>query len=202
MNVSSRQRLIAIVLALVIVIFVSGGSYAFTRYRISEDIEKGEGLAKERAAEISRQQGSMKRLETMTKLLSTLEDSLKTRPLDSMLVLSSANISYDIGAFEKAARYYRLFLDSIAPYRMDVRIDYAYSLFETGKQEEGMIVLQGVVKKDPQNQNATLNLAVMYAQQQRFDEALKWFRRCRDVNPESDLGRRAAMAIQQLETKA
>lgn len=190
-----------VILAVCLVAVVSGGSYAFVRYRISEDIEKGKGLAQERAAEMGRQQSTMQRQQTMNNLLATLEDSLKTRPLDSMLVLSSANISYDLGQFEKASRYYRLFLDSIAPGRTDVRIDYAYSLFETGKQEDGMAVLVDVVKRDPKNQTATLNLAVMFAQQQKFDEALKWFKRCRDVDPASDLGKRAAMAIEQLETK-
>jgi len=190
-----------VILAVCVVAVVGGGSYAYTRYIIGKDIEKGKGLAQERAAETSRQQSTTQRQETMNNLLATLEDSLKARPLDSMLVLSSANISYDLGQFEKATRYYRLFLDSIAPNRTDVRIDYAYSLFETGKQEDGMAVLVDVVKADPENQTATLNLAVMFAQQQKFDEALKWFKRCRDADPASDLGKRASMAIKQLGTK-
>lgn len=189
-----------VLLAVAIVVFVGGGSYALTRYRISQDIEKGKGLAQERAAERNRQQSAVSRQKTMTDLLTTLEDSLQRRPLDSMLLISSANISYDLGQFDKAATYYKRFLESVEPSNTAIRIDYAYSLYQTGKQDEGKAVLADVIRREPRNQVALLNLAVMYAQERNFDEALVWFKRCRDADPSSELGKRAVLAITQLET--
>ncbi len=196
----SKSPTTIVALALLIVVLVGGGSYAISRYLISENIEKGKGLAEQRAAERSRQQGATSRQTTLTNLLTSLEDSLQTRPLDSMLVISAANISYDLEQFDKAARYYDRFLKEIDPSNAAIRIDYAYSLYKTGKQAEGKSVLEGIIKKDPRNQAAHLNLAVMFAQDRQFDEALKWFKRCRDIDPTSDLGKRAAMAIAQLES--
>ncbi|MCX6139461.1 MAG: tetratricopeptide repeat protein [Candidatus Kapabacteria bacterium] len=190
-----------IALALTIVVLVGGGSLALSRYRISEDIEKGKGLAAQRNEERDRQQSSASRQTRMMDLLRTLEDSLASRPLDSMMVISAANIAYDLGEFDKSARYYHRFLDSIDPSNTPIRIDYAYSLYQTGKQAEGRSTLEDIIRKEPRNQTAMLNLAVMWAQDRQFDEALKWFKRCRSVDPESELGKRAAMAIEQLETK-
>ncbi len=189
-----------VLLAVAIVVFAGGGSYALTRYRIAQDVEKGKGLAQERAAERNRQQSAVTRQKTMTDLLTTLEDSLQVRPLDSMLLISSANISYDLGQFDKAVTYYKRFLDNIEPSNTAIRIDYAYALYQTGKQDEGKSVLSDVIRREPRNQVALLNLAVMYAQERNFDEALIWFKRCRDANPASDMGKRASLAITQLET--
>ncbi|MBC8125229.1 MAG: tetratricopeptide repeat protein [Candidatus Kapabacteria bacterium] len=196
----SKSPITIIALALLIVLLVGGGSYAISRYVISGNIEKGKGLAEQRAAERSRQQGAASRQTTLTNLLTSLEDSLQTRPLDSMLLISAANISYDLEQFDKAAQYYDRFLKEIDPSNAAIRIDYAYSLYKTGKQAEGKSVLEGIIKKDSRNQAALLNLAVMFAQDRQFDEALKWFKRCKDVDPTSDLGKRAAMAIAQLES--
>lgn len=188
-------------LAMAIVVLVGGGSLALSRYRISEDIEKGKGLAAQRNEERSRQQSSDSRQSKLMDLLQTLEDSLAASPLDSMMVISAANIAYDLGDFEKAARFYRRFVDSINPSITPVRIDFAYSLYQMGKQTEGRSILEDIIEKEPRNQTALLNLAVMWAQDRQFDVALKWFKRCRDIDPESELGKRAAMAIEQLETK-
>ena len=78
----SKSPTTIIVLALLIVLLVGGGSYAISRYVISGNSEKGKGLAEQRAAERSRQQGATSRNTTLTRLLTSLEDSLQTRPLD------------------------------------------------------------------------------------------------------------------------
>jgi cytochrome c-type biogenesis protein CcmH/NrfG len=189
----------ALLLAILVIAVVGGGSFAYVRSRIASDIEQGRPIAETRAAERDRRSASAEREKTLTGLLRTLEDSLQTRPSDSMLVLSAANISYDLGKFDIAVRYYRRFLDSVDPGNKSVRIDYAYALYQTGRQDEGMEELAAVIRRDPSNQAALLNLAVMHAQAQRFEEALTWFRRCRDADSTSDLGKRAAMAVEQLQ---
>jgi len=143
---------------------------------------------------------AQERQSRLTGLLATLEDSLKTRPLDSMMVVSAGNISYDLGQFDKAARYYQIFLGKIDPSNTAVRIDYAYALFQMGRGGDGMQELRSIIDREPKNQSALFKLAVMYAQKQDVEQAMHWFRQCRQVDSTSAIGERAALAIQQLET--
>lgn len=203
----NTQGVRVLVLAVVIIVIAGGGSFAVSRFIISSAQEEGKGLAQERAIQRSAQQEmekqaaeSAERQKRLTGLLATLEDSLKTHPLDSMLVVSAGNISYDLGKFDNAARYYSVFLEKIDPSNTPVRIDYAYALYQMGRQREGMDVLKGIITREPKNQSALFNLAVMYAQQDDVTNALRWFKACRDADPKSMIGERAALAIRQLET--
>jgi tetratricopeptide (TPR) repeat protein len=197
----------AVALAIAIAVVAGGGSFAVSRYVIAQAQEEGKGLAQQRAIERSAQKDmdkqaaeSAERTKRLTRLLSTLEDSLASHPLDSMMVVSAANISYDLGKFDKAARYYEIFLGKIDPSNTAVRIDYAYALFQMGRKEDGMAELKGIISREPKNQSALFNLAVMYAQMDNVGEALRWFTTCKKADSTSMIGQRAALAIQQLET--
>lgn len=183
----------------------AGASYGIVRYRVAQDVEQGKGLAEERAAQKREQQlaDSMqlrmeKRKRSLTGLLRVVEDSLRARPLDSMLLISAGNISYDIGEFDKAVRFYRSFLASVDPTNINVRIDFAYALYASGKQTEGIDEMKRVISRAPTNQAALLNLAAMYGQMNQLDEAVEWFTKCREVNASTDYGKRASMALDEI----
>ncbi|MEN9282112.1 MAG: Tetratricopeptide repeat [Bacteroidota bacterium] len=188
----------ATALAVSIVLVVGMGSWGLSRMAISENIEAGREKALARAAERQAADESVARERKLTSLLATIEDSLAARPLDSMLVVSAGNISYDLGQFEKASRYYRRFLDSIDASASAVRVDYAYCLFQTGKQQEAIDVLESVIRSNPKNQSAMFNIAVMYTQLQKYDLATSWFKRCELADPSSPIGQRAKLALDQL----
>jgi tetratricopeptide (TPR) repeat protein len=181
-----------------IIVVVGGGSWALSRMAISANIDAGREKALARAAERQEGDEAAARQSKLTSLLKSIEDSLGARPLDSMLVISAANIAYDLGQFDKASRLYRRFLESIDASASTVRIDYAYALFQTGQQQQAITELEGVIKKDPKNQSALFNIAVMYTQLQRFEEATTWFKRCQQADPQSAIGERAALALEQL----
>lgn len=185
-------------LAASIIVVVAGGSWALSRMTISTNIDAGREKALERAAGRHAEEQEEARQRKLTALLSTIEDSLVSRPLDSMLVISAANIAYDLGQFDKASRFYRRFLDSIDAALSTVRIDYSYALFQTGRQQEAIFELKLIIRKEPKNQSALFNIAVMYTQLQRYDEAMAWFKRCRQADPSSAIGQRATLAIEQL----
>lgn len=183
----------------------AGASYGIVRYRVAQDVEQGKGLAEERAAQKREQQlaDSMqlrmeKRKRSLTGLLRVVEDSLRARPLDSMLLISAGNISYDIGEFDKAVRFYRSFLASVDPTNINVRIDFAYALYASGKQTEGIDEMKRVISRAPTNQAALLNLAAMYGQMNQLDEAVEWFTKCREVNASTYYGKRASMALDEI----
>ncbi|MFM8772106.1 MAG: tetratricopeptide repeat protein [Candidatus Kapaibacterium sp.] len=185
-------------IAVTIVGVVGLGSWALSRMAISANIDAGKEKALQRASQRHSEEESVARERKLTSLLATIEDSLIARPLDSMLVVSAANISYDLGQFERASKYYRRFLDSIEPSEMAVRVDYAYSLFQTGKQNEAIAELEAVIRKEPKNQSALFNIAVMYTQLRNKDLAVTWFTRCQQADPSSEIGQRAAMALKEL----
>jgi tetratricopeptide (TPR) repeat protein len=183
----------------------AGASYGIVRFRVAEDVKQGKAIADERAARKQEQQLAdsmqiriVKRRRSLTGLLRVVEDSLRARPLDSMLLISAGNISYDIGEFDKAVRFYRSFLTSVDPGNTMVRIDYAYALYASGKQTEGIDEMKRVISRAPTNQAALLNLAAMYGQMNKFNEAVEWFTRCRDVNASTDYGKRASMALDEI----
>jgi len=206
MSDAGRQRS-AIAMAVAIVVGIGGGSFAISRYMIESAKEEGKGLAQQRAIERSAQKDmekqaaeSAERTKRLTGLLSTLEDSLASHPLDSMMVVSAANICYYLGKFDKAARYYQIFLGKIDPSNTALRIDDAFGLFQMGRKENGMAELKGIISREPKNQSALFNLAVMHAQMDNVGEALRWFTTCKMADSTSVIGQRAALAIQQLET--
>jgi tetratricopeptide (TPR) repeat protein len=183
----------------------AGGSYAVVRYRVAQDVETGKGLAEQRASQQREQQLAdslqarmEQRKRSLSGLLRVVEDSLRARPLDSMLLISAGNISYDIGEFDKAVRFYRSFLTSVDPSNTMVRIDYAYALYASGKQTDGIDEMKRVISRAPTNQAALLNLAAMYGQMNQLDEAVVWFTKCRDVNASTDYGKRASMALDEI----
>lgn len=165
---------------------------------ISADFGAGKEKALQRTSQRHAEDESVARERRLTTLLATIEDSLAARPLDSMLVVSAANISYDLGQFDKASRYYRRFLDAIDPEATAVRVDYAYCLFQTGKQDEAIAELEGIIQKDRKNQSALFNIAVMYTQLSKMEMAIMWFKRCQQANPSSPIGQRASAALNEL----
>ncbi len=186
-------------LAAAIVLLGGGVSYLVSQSNIRRDKETGSAIAQERAEQRKRMQEDTERTHQLLGILRTLEDSLTARPADSMLVISAANICYDLGKFEKAAEYYRRFLTTIDPSATAVRIDFAYALFRTGNTEGGIRELQSIIAKEPRNQSALLNMAVLYAQLEQLDTAKEWFQRCAKADSTSELGRRAQLALSQLE---
>ncbi|MBU3698498.1 MAG: tetratricopeptide repeat protein [Candidatus Kapabacteria bacterium] len=181
-----------------IIVVVGGGSWALSRMAISSNIEAGKEEALKRADQRQADEEVVARERKLSSLLATIEDSLAARPLDSMLVISAANIAYDLGQFDKASRFYGRFLDSIDASVTSVRIDYSYALFQTGQQKEALAELESIIKKDPKNQSALFNIAVMHTQMQQFDQAKTWFERCRAADPASPIGERAKLALEQL----
>ena len=182
---------------LVIVVGVAGLSFSIHRWIVSEGIEEGRSIAEERTAQREQQASAAARIDTLTSLLGVLELRLADKPLDSMLVISAANVAYDLGRYELAETMYRRFIDSIDTQNTAARIDLAYVVFRGGRQDDGVDILKDVLKRDPSDQTAMFNMAYMLDQMGRTDEALKQMMACRDADPDSQLGQQAAAIISQ-----
>ena len=190
-------------IALLVIAGVGGVSFGVSRWLTSRAVEEGRELIDERTklqAIPAVDPEVAKRKAMLESMLKVVEQKLVERPADSMLLISAGNMSYDLGLFEPAERYYKIFLEKVDPANLRVRIDYAYMVFQIGRKDDGLAIMKKIIKKHPTDQTALYNLGVMYIQLNRMDEALKAMKACRDAAPESDLGKRAAMAVTQLET--
>ena len=178
-----------------IVVVVAGTSYTVHRWTVSEAVEAGRQTAERRTAERTMQEQKTARVDTLVKLLTVLEQKLVERPLDSMLVISAANITYDLGQFDKAERYYRTYIDKIDNSSVPAQIDLAYVIFQQGRKDEAADLLRSIISRDPKNQMAMYNLAYMLDQMGDSKGSKEMMQNVRDVDPTSQLGQTASALL-------
>jgi Flp pilus assembly protein TadD len=111
------------------------------------------------------------------------------------LLLRAANLYDDAKDHTTAAPLYARYLE-LDPKNADARVDYAISLLNQGLQREGVTEMRRVVDEHPTHQKAHLNLGILYAQIERWDEAKKLWQTARDLNPNNDAGKRAAELLE------
>lgn len=107
------------------------------------------------------------------------------------LLLRAANLYDDAQRYPIASRLYAQYL-ALDSANADARVDYAICLLNQGLQREGVSEMRRVVDEHPNHQKANLNLGILYAQVERWDEARKLWQKARDLNPNNDAGKRAA----------
>jgi tetratricopeptide (TPR) repeat protein len=178
-----------------IVVVVAGTSFAVHRWTVSEAVEAGRPTAERRTTERTTQQQKAARVDTLVNLLTVLEQKLVDRPMDSMLVISAANVSYDLGQFDKAERYYRRYIDKIDNSSIPAQIDLAFVIFQQGRKDEAADLLRSIISRDPKNQTAMYNLAYMLDQMGDAKGSKEMMQQVRDADPTSQLGRTAKQLL-------
>lgn len=96
---------------------------------------------------------------------------LKLKPDDADALIAMADISFNQQVFSKAADYYARYL-GVQPNDNDARARYASALSFSGKFDDAIKELRGVLKKDPKNFHASAYLAITYAQMGKQPEAI------------------------------
>ena len=188
-----------LVIAIAGVIAVAAASFGITRWQISEAQAVGKAKTDSAAAANAPMLAEQARRDTLEQLLTTVMERAESMPNDSMLVISAANIAYNLERYDVAERFYRRFLDSVDPSNVDVRIDYAYSVFMNGRLADAVKVLEDVLTKQPKHQAAMYNLGILYLRSNDTERGVQWMKRCRDVDASSDIGQRAANVITTVE---
>jgi len=111
------------------------------------------------------------------------------------LLLRAANLYDDVKDYATASQLYARYLE-LDPKNADARVDYAISLLNQGLQREGVSEMRRVVDEHPNHQKANLNLGILYAQIERWDDAKKLWQTARNLNPNNDAGKRAAELLE------
>lgn len=127
--------------------------------------------------------------------INELKNIVENNPANAAAILDLANLRFDSGFFEDAAKNYGQYL-ILDPKNADARIDMAvcfYNLQQFDKAESEMLL---ALEYSPKHQTAYLNLGVVYLAKQNIDKAREWFNKAVELNPNSEIGKKAQSLLQ------
>lgn len=128
-----------------------------------------------------------------------LQKRVEADPRDSEAMLSLANRLHDVRSFPQAVAMYQQYLQS-KPADTDARVDLGICYFEIALTDESIrseyfIKAQKEMREaltyDPKHQLAHFNLGIVFLQSGNMQDANLWFKKCIDLNPETETGKRA-----------
>lgn len=112
--------------------------------------------------------------------------------------LRLANEAYDRGDFSNASYLYERYISTFDKNDVSVKIDYAYSLHNTGKSEAGLSILKEVLGIQPRNAFALFNIAVIYYRDGNKAKAKEWMNRCVINGDNTEIVNKARALLEQM----
>ncbi len=131
--------------------------------------------------------------------LEQLQQRLSRDSNDLGAVLQLANVYYDLGRFAEAVPLYRRYLQA-DPGQAEVRIDYAYALFASGAEEDGIAELRRVLERFPDHPIALFNLGILQAQRGELHAARQSLSELIRLHPTLPIAQRARQALHVLDS--
>ncbi len=138
--------------------------------------------------------------------LKPLEDAVRENPGDAAAQLRFANALNDNGRLTEAIGAYRRYL-AMRPKDADARTDFAICFFKQAQSDsihrdallhEAAGEMEQAFNNAPRpHQPSAFNLGIVYLHLNDLDRSNTWFRKAVEINPESDLGKRAQNMITQ-----
>ncbi|MCL5021498.1 MAG: tetratricopeptide repeat protein [Bacteroidetes bacterium] len=125
-----------------------------------------------------------------------LREVVSKQPDDLGSLLRLSNMLQDNGFYDQAAIYYKRYLNDV-PKNVDARVDYGVTLFEGGHTVEAITQIKDALKIDPKHQIGLFNLGIIYLNSGEFNKADSAFKRCVEVNPNSEIGKKAKQTLEQ-----
>lgn len=137
--------------------------------------------------------------------VATLEQAVAANPNDADALLRLGNGLQDNGAYVRAIEVYERYL-AIEPDNPDARVDMGVCYYEMAKVDTagGLPLLETAkeemelaLKKSPGHQPAAFNLGIVTLTMGDLGSSNAWFKRAAELNPSSDLGKRARKILEQ-----
>jgi tetratricopeptide (TPR) repeat protein len=139
-----------------------------------------------------------------------LEQQVKENPGNAGAKLLLANALHDAAMHNpqwlpRAIEAYRTYLNT-TPNDPNARVDLGICYFELGKLDTtrsgslfSMAIneMESAMKTSPTHQPGAFNLGIVYLYAGNLKESNKWFKKAIELNPESDLGKRAKDILDQ-----
>jgi TolA-binding protein len=122
--------------------------------------------------------------------INELEAKYKANSSDSETLLRLAHLKQDSGLYEQAIINYQEYLANV-PDNADARIDMGVCYYNLGKFDEAINTMTKALEYNPKHQIAHLNLGIVNLAANNIAKSKEWFQKAVDINPESDIGKRA-----------
>lgn len=141
-------------------------------------------------------QGVPSKLEAIQQI-NTQEELVKNNPGNMEYVLTLAHLYNDNGFYPKAIEKYKLYLKA-NPKEADVIVDMGVCYYNLGSHKEAIESFKKGIEINPKHQIAHMNMGVVYnSGLNNKTEALKWWKKAYELNPSSDIGKRAQEFLNQ-----
>lgn len=125
-----------------------------------------------------------------------LEKKVNANPGDMMQTLQLANLLQDHSFYEKAIRYYKIYLEE-NPTDADARVDMGICYKELNNLTDAEMEMKKALVSAPKHVNAHFNLGIVYRSEGKYQESNEWFKKTVALNPNSEVGRRAQQLLTQ-----
>lgn len=123
-------------------------------------------------------------------LINELEEKIKLNPEDSKTLLDLAHLKNDSGLYEQAIVNYKTYLEK-HPDDADARIDMGVCYFNLKDFENAKSEMLKALEYSPKHQIGHLNLGVVALSSGNLAESKEWFQKAVDIDPNSDVAKRA-----------
>ncbi len=127
--------------------------------------------------------------------INELQDQVNANPKNMKLVLQLAHAQNDAGFYNKAISNYQIYLKS-NPSDADARVDMGVCYFSLKDYKTAEAVMKEALKYKPNHQIAHLNLGIVNLADGNMEESKKWLQKAVDIDPNSDVGKRAKELLQ------
>lgn len=125
----------------------------------------------------------LQRIDDLEKLV--IADTTKTD-----LILELAHKLGDSGFHERAIKYYEIYLRQ-NPNNADVNVDLGVIFFEMKQYNKAKFRMMKGLAFNPSHQIAHFNIGVVNSSEGKMDSAKIWWKRAVEINPATEIGRRA-----------
>lgn len=127
--------------------------------------------------------------------INELKSLIEKQPNNAALLLELANLQFDSGFFEEASRNYSKYLQ-LEPQNADARIDMAVCYYKMGQFDKAEAEVVEALKYSPNHQTGYLNLGIINLAKQNIDKAKEWFNKTIEINPNTDVAKKAKSLLQ------
>jgi tetratricopeptide (TPR) repeat protein len=127
--------------------------------------------------------------------INELRSLVEREPNNASAVLDLANLRFDSGFFEDAAKNYDQYL-KLNPKSADARIDMAVCYYNLQQFDRAEFEILEALKIAPKHQTGYLNLGVVYLAKQNIEKSREWFNKAVELDPTSEIGKKAKSLLQ------
>jgi len=120
-------------------------------------------------------------MEAVRQQLDQLKQKIAANPNDSDALAQLGNMYMDVGKFPQAIDYYERALKVRED--TNVRTDLGIAYKQSGRLDDALAAFTRVASEAPESWQATYNLAIVYGEMRRFDDARKELAKLKQVRP-------------------